>query len=415
MEKKERNKSHENRTGCKKYGISRDHLYYYINYGLLVPPKIEKQYVFDETVLQDLDRILELQKLGFALKDIHRILSLQRISNGGDGDTRKELLALFRARKEKSRQELAQLEQRIQVLNQKIKELTVRKTGPVQRTGVPLSMLDLLVCPHCQKTLSFDKVEMDPHYVYQAALSCSCGYQAQIKDGILLTPHRYTDPDDTPDLHRLMYKDLPGGMISLFQQAYNFMDRQLDGMELSGKVILESYINAWFFLYTQQSHFAPDARYIVVDKYPETLAMYKKLMEYEPHPLPILYIADSTLQLPLRKQCIDLNIDFFAANEHNFYRPTFFYQELLPLLSPHSRILGTYFYFENGSKSMANLLGSYPKCSQHNFSLPWFLRNLENGDSSLKKKRSAAPAWIQGKTSDLVSMSKEKNYFYIRM
>ena len=38
----------------RRYHISVDNLYYYINYGLLVPPKPRGQYVFDETVLQDL-------------------------------------------------------------------------------------------------------------------------------------------------------------------------------------------------------------------------------------------------------------------------------------------------------------------------------------------------------------------------
>ena len=31
-----------------KYGISVDNLYYYIQYGLLVPPRPKSQYVFDE-------------------------------------------------------------------------------------------------------------------------------------------------------------------------------------------------------------------------------------------------------------------------------------------------------------------------------------------------------------------------------
>ena len=279
----------------KKYGISRDHLYYYINYGLLVPPKSGKQYIFDQATLHDLDTILALQQLGFTLAEIHHILSLYRITDGENDDIREELLQLYRHQKEKCQQELAKLHDQVEGLNQKIRELTARQKGPSRKVGVPLSMLGLLACPRCHKTLALSQVAMDTRYIYQAQLACPCGYKAHIHDGILMTENRYTDNDDTPDVHRLMYKDLPAGMISLFQQACNFMNRQLDGMDLSGSVVLETYVNAWFFLYTQQSHFPENGQYIIVDKYPETLAMYKKLMEQEGHPLNILYIADSTI------------------------------------------------------------------------------------------------------------------------
>ena len=380
----------------KKYGISRDHLYYYINYGLLVPPKSGKQYIFDPPTLHDLDTILSLQQLGFTLAEIHHILSLYRITDGENDDIREELLQLYQHQKEKCQQELAKLHDQVEGLNQKIRELTARQKGPARKVGVPLSMLGLIACPRCHKTLALSQVAMDTRYIYQAQLACPCGYKAHIHDGILMTENRYTDNDDTPDVHRLMYKDLPAGMISLFQQACNFMNRQLDGMDLSGSVVLETYVNAWFFLYTQQSHFPENGQYIIVDKYPETLSMYKKLMEQEGHPLDVLYIADSTLQLPLVPGCVDLNIDFFAANEHNFYRPTFFYEELLPLLRKNARILGTYFYFDGGRKSMETLLATYPKASPHNFSLPWFRRSLEKWGFTLEQAENDGPSLDSG-------------------
>ena len=67
----------------RRYGISRDNLYYYINYGLLVPPRRNNQYVFDDDTLQDLEWILELKNMEYSLAEIHRILSLRRISGPG--------------------------------------------------------------------------------------------------------------------------------------------------------------------------------------------------------------------------------------------------------------------------------------------------------------------------------------------
>lgn len=62
------------------YHISVDNLYYYIKYGLLVPPRPKGQYVFDQATLKDLEWILELKELDFSLREIHIILSLKRVS-----------------------------------------------------------------------------------------------------------------------------------------------------------------------------------------------------------------------------------------------------------------------------------------------------------------------------------------------
>ena len=82
---------------AQRYGISRDNLYYYINYGLLVPPRIDKQYVFDDETLSDLERILELKDLGFTLAEIHRILSLVRISDAAAVKRRSHILREYPA------------------------------------------------------------------------------------------------------------------------------------------------------------------------------------------------------------------------------------------------------------------------------------------------------------------------------
>lgn len=381
---------------AQRYSISRDNLYYYINYGLLVPPRMDKQYVFDDETLNDLERILELKELGFTLAEIHRILSLFRISDMEKTGFREELRVIYAKRRRGCQEEIAHLERISGVLSQKIEALSTVDTSEYRRTGLPLSMLGLIQCPHCKKPMAISNVTMDTEYIFEADMDCQCGYHADVCDGILLTPNRYEGNDDTPDVHRLMYKDLPAGMISLFQSAYNFMKRQIDGVNLSGKIVMESYINAWFFLYTHQGIFDSDGRYIIVDKYPETLAMYKALMERENYHLPILYIADSTLDLPLCPSCIDVNIDFFATNEHNFYRRSFFYEELTPLLKPGAWIIGTYFYFENGWRSMQKLLSQYPKCSDNNFSLQYFLKMANESGIVIDKKEICGPSIDSG-------------------
>ena len=78
-----------------RYGIPVNTLYFYINNGLLVPPRRNSQYVFDPHTLEELEWLLELKELEFPLKTIHRLLSLRRISNFCSEEDREELRAIF--------------------------------------------------------------------------------------------------------------------------------------------------------------------------------------------------------------------------------------------------------------------------------------------------------------------------------
>lgn len=360
----------------KKYNISVDNLYYYINYGLLVPQRPRGQYDFDEQTLKDLELILELKGMNLSLKEIHQILSLYRISGLAVQQDIEDLRKIYDHKLQELKTARKQLERNIENLEDKISHLNSLLPSETPNIGLPISMLDLLCCPNCRGDFAMEDVYMDTKYIFNGKLKCTCGYEATIKDGILLTPNKNTDRYDTPDIDRKLYKDLPPSLISLFQRSYNWMVEKLQNMDLSGKVVLETYINAWFFMHNHQQYFNPSGKYIVVDKYPEMLSMYKALMEKQGYNLNILFIADSSTKLPLKDACIDLNIDYFALNEHNFYHDTFLYDELELFFKEKALMLGTYFYFEHGKKSMETLLREYPTCSNDNFNLQYFLDNM---------------------------------------
>ena len=367
----------------RRYHISVDNLYYYINYGLLVPPKPRSQYVFDETVLQDLEWILELKELDFTLREIHMLLSLKRISGLADSQDMEELKAVYEGKREFCLQEISRKQEIIRRLDEKIAALKENQPDRIPQTGVPVSALPLLCCPVCGSSLSLKDVEMNPRFLYGGALSCSCGYQAPIQNGILMTPNKNTNLQDTPDVTRELYKDLPPELITMFERSYQQMLKQMEETSLRGKVVAETYINAWFFMHNHLSALPKDSLYLVIDKYPETLLMYKHLIEKQRPDLDILYLADSSTRFPLKSECIDVHLDFFAANEHNFYHDTFLYERLLPYLKKDADLIGTYFYFEHAQKSMKLLLSQYPESSEKNFNLHYFREELKNNGFEL--------------------------------
>lgn len=360
----------------KKYNLSVDNIYYYINYGLLVPKRKGGQYDFDAQTISDLEMVLELKQMSFSLKQIHQILSLYRISGLADLKDVEDLKAIYLERLKELLGEKVNLDRSINSLNEKINQLNNIIPQKRPESGLPLSMLDLLCCPNCGRSFDFQDISMNQRYIFSADLRCTCGYKAEIRNGILLTPNKNTDIYDKPDVDRDMYKDLPPSLISLFQKSYNWMCGRISEMDLAGKVVIETYVNAWCFLHNHQQDLDPRGKYIIVDKYPETLQMYKEIMEKQGYDLDILFIADSSTQFPLKHGCVDLCIDYFAVNEHNFYHDTFLYDELAPYFSEKAQMLGTYFYFEKGKRSMKKLMSEYPTVYERNFSLPYFLENM---------------------------------------
>ena len=371
----------------RKYAVSKDQLYFYINSGLLVPPKQNTQYVFNAETLSDLEMILSLKSMDYSLKEIHRILSLHRISGVENPEDRVALREIYQAKRSEIARKIQDYQKIVSVLDERIDALSKESAGKVKRSGLPLSMLGLLCCPRCQKPLQIMDVRMDMEFLYAGKLSCDCGYSARVEDGILITPHGYHGEKDIPDVERKVYKDLPDSLISLFQRAYNFMDEALLHMDLTGKVVMETYVNAWFYLHNHHRGMSPDGKYIVVDKFPETLRMFKDLLERDGCKLPILYLCDSSKDYPLRKGIVDLNLDFFAINEHQFYKDDFLMPHLVPYLAPDAKCVGTYFWFENGKRSMQKLLSEYPECSPKNFSLAFFLTQMKASGFTIIKRR----------------------------
>ncbi|WP_157950156.1 MerR family transcriptional regulator [Vallitalea okinawensis] len=363
----------------KTYTISVDNIRYYINLGLLVPEKKNTQYIFNDKDEEDLQVILHLKKLRFTLKEIHQILSIRRVSNLVDPKDIHDLIHLYEDKKEQILTEKSVLERIINDIDEDIHSLSMIHTSKeANKTGVPLQSLSYLCCPTCMVPLKFKNVEMNHQYIFEGDLFCDCGYSATIQDGIVLTQNKNTSLYDQPDLEREFYLDIPPSLVSLFQKSYNWMMDKFDMTTMKNKVILETHINAYFFMHKHIMDMDKDALYIVIDKFPEMISMYKKRIEYLNLDLNILYIADNSVQYPIKEHSIDLFIDYFSTNEHCFYNNTYLVPSIRRYFHNHTEVIGTYFYFDPFSKSITNLCDKYPEAYVNNFNKEYFKGSTED-------------------------------------
>jgi DNA-binding transcriptional MerR regulator len=366
---------------AKHFNITVITIRYYVNCGMLLPEVHNKQYRFDERCVKDMELILLFKSFEFSITEIQQILALIRLSNLTAVDDVADLIRILEQKDIELKEKLMQSQLNIRALERyihSVKEEQQKMSVKPLRQGVPIEMLPLICCPDCQTPLSLRGADIYNGQVIRAELNCSCGYQATIQNGILITRGGTISELDSPDTDRKFYKDLPVSWVTLFQRAFNWMLAQYASINLKGKVIMENHINCYFFLFARLSELDPDAYYIFSDKYPEIVSQFKELIERQNLSLKILYIADSTFRYPLKHECIDLYVDYHSLNEYSiFNKDRDIFHIMLPFLRHGANILGTYFYFSANSPSRRKLLHEYPDCAPTNFSLAHFKNAVE--------------------------------------
>lgn len=360
----------------KLFNLSIDTLRYYIDLGIIVPGRKGHLFEFDESTLNDIKWVLKLKDMNFSLNEIYDIISLRRVSNWVEPEDIEDYVFKLKEKKGLISAKLLQLKESVEKIDEEIKAFSYGVNYKINKTGVPLKSLEYLCCPICGSQLSVENAKISHKYIYEGILSCGCGYEVEIIEGIVITGNKNTSLYDKPDLTRELYKDIPPDLVTLFQKSYNWMLKKINGTDLKNKIILETHINAYFFLYTHLKKINSEGLFIIIDKFPETLYMYKERIEFLGLNLDILYIADSSCNYPLKKGCVDTLIDFFGTNEHCIYRDTFLINDIEKYLKKNAEIIGTYFYFEPFSKSIKQLTKEYPENYANNFNLPEFKKSL---------------------------------------
>ncbi len=363
---------------ARQFNVSTHAVRYYINMGLLVPRSRNKQFLFDENDIRDMEEISKLKQFQFSIKEIHHILSLKRISNFSNIEDANDYIQVLKRKKEEILTEQDNLDKAVESINKEVSAVGRKITRKPDKSGVPLSVMQYLYCPYCQKPFNFTDVKIENQQILSGNLLCSCGYKADIKDGIIMTYDSAISPYDYPDLERKCYKDLTPTTVSLLQKSYKWLVNHLDGINLSGKLILESHINAFCFLYTNFENLDKKAVYILVDCFPEIITMYKEKIESLNLGLNVVYIVNSSSRYPLKYGCLDIHLDYFSTNEYSlFHENDNLNSVIMPYFGENSRFLGTFFFMKKNSQSLVELKKRFPQVPDDAFSQPVFKKEIQ--------------------------------------
>lgn len=343
---------------AEKYGIPKDTVQYYTKLGLLVPRQKGAGHDFTQREEEDLQYIQKLKTMQFSLKEIQQIMHLRRISNWNEPETVCDYLRMLDNRDQQISEDIRALEEARRLV---AAERSTMEAPATQRTrlGVPLVALQYLVCPNCGRPLRLNEGEIMYPYVFGGHLDCGCGWSARIRDGVLDTGNRYTGLHDSPDLSRALYRGMPADFYRFMNLCADKLVTRMNGMDLSGKLVLETHVNGYSFLYNHLKELKNDCIYVICDKYVEIIRMYKDLLELLGVQLNILFIADASASLPLAKESVSLLISFFASGEHSLYFENMLVDDMERYLRPRAQVLGTQMIFP--ARTLGNLKKKYPE------------------------------------------------------
>ena len=370
---------------ARKYNVSKNTVRYYVEHGLLIPES-GLQYQFGKQEEEDMEMILRMKAQFFSLKEIATMLSICHTSNMIEPYTIQDCISILEQKRVELDQQINERKRAIGQIAEDIKKLSKSAGGMGSPIGVPISALELFVCPVCGKPLKLSEAVLDAQSIFEGKLFCSCGYTCQILDGILRTGNLYSGGRDSPDLTRGLYRGGGDAFVVQIKKMQDFVRKELTEMNMHGKVVLETHINGYFFAYNHLDSIPEDCLYIVTDKFPEMLEMYKKLIEMLPIKRRILFVADADTRLPVRRNSVDVLVACMSDTENSFYSKKPYIQVVSPYLKENAVICGSLLGYRGCSRSQRLMHEKYPEGCEFPACIDSFLQEYREAGYHIQKE-----------------------------
>ncbi|MCO0600946.1 MerR family transcriptional regulator [Peribacillus butanolivorans] len=352
-------------TFAKLFHVTTDTVRYYIEQGLLIPDKKNTQYQMNQLCLDDMAFITELKKFHFTLLEIQQILSYQRVTNFSDHEDIDYYNNLLIDKKNQLTKKKEDISKAIHLIEKAV--LTNSPSSKEENfTGIPLSFVNMLYCPKCHIPLEMKDITIKKVYIQTGSLTCTCGYEAAIEEGIIITANLYdTSPYPSYFYDKETIKEINPKMINLFEKSNFWFQKVLQNVDLKNKLIVETNVDAVVSLPKYIDVLETSASYVFSGF---SLAMLKKVRKRieRMNPKPnVLYILNSDLNLPLKPLSIDVFVDSFTANDFSLLNPQFPIHVLKNYFHSSSTIVGGYSYYDSSAKSLKNISALYPNSHEH--------------------------------------------------
>lgn len=361
---------------AQKYNLTIDAIRHYMDLELILPDKKGGHYFFDKKEESDIRKILELKKLRFSLAEIQRILVYTRVSQLRSYEDKMYIKNLFDSKLEELKETNQEIKIAIDVLKNKINEMShednIDKCAQIIKKiemGMPISFLQYLACPICNKFLELKAGSIINNMVMQGNFKCSCGYTGKIKNGVYIA----LDEEDKTKLSNTNFDSksnaftlaeyVEGTDSSFVNHIYKSIDKIISYMEIDSidnKLILELGTGSGLFIRQFISYIKSGNTYIVTDHNINNINEIKLYLEKHAPNNKFVFICTDISKLPIKSQQIDYVINYATSITYNLNDNRMLDSVALPKIKKGGKLISCCPYVKSNYK----LLSIIPKASR---------------------------------------------------
>ncbi len=410
----------------KKFDISVSTVRHYINMGLLVPGKDGFQYCFEDADCREMEIIVSMKNAGFKLSEMSKYLSLFRFYNKDDYLLYEKLLEYLQDKKARLYDERHQINSYIRLISKKIEEIENNSVYIAGRTsgksigssngqlpGLPLEAVNLLRCPQCKNRLSLSGVDIIGDSITAGRLTCGCGYQAELRNGMIFTDILKDLDNDDKFLYNYFGKENisineDGLLLMAMNENSNeyminlhksgmWMHKELSSIDFRNKTILFPEASMQYLYSHYNDTDSRGSLFIVTSPSERTIQTMRQHIANAAPDLKIVYIINQDGRLPLRDRCIDVIIDYMGTCNLGFFEKRHYLDMIAPCIAEKAVIVGAVEYYKKGSDSLHRVHELYPDAAHDVFTVDFLKNALKDNGFEIKKTEKISEGYDPGR------------------
>jgi DNA-binding transcriptional MerR regulator len=333
-----------------KHNITIDTIRYYKELMLIIPEKVKGQFDYNEECARDLEEILWLKSGDFSINEIQRIFTLKRLTNLNSDEDLDYYKTIFENKRAELIIKREKINEIIKKIEKKILSANYKKESGKIKLGVPLDFLNILACSSCGKVLKLHRAVVEDNLVLDGKLRCSCGFEAEIIDGIILIESDYKkeyNREYTLEGH-FIEKTSSEFVNLLYKSAQWIMSK----LELNNKILMEPGTGSGLFLTKLCPILPENSLYVCVDHDLDLVKLVKENVEKYYNEGSFIFICCDFLDIPIKDGSVDIVVDHFGTSNYNFTKEGYLINIIGDKVKKGGKWIGDYFNFKEGAKSL---------------------------------------------------------------
>lgn len=329
----------------KKYDLKKSTIRLYTDMNLLIPDTSGTYPDYTERCEQDLEDILRLRDMEFALQEILEIKNYERIMISYTEEEAKLVDAYFNTK-------LNSLYNKIESLKQMITSVEEYRSQLFSNSkinlGSELSMLRHLECPLCHSNFIISNAQLVENTVTSGKMDCNCSSDWIVENGIMiqksLTLADSSINEIKPNSLKAFAQIVPPEYISSLQRVGKSMGEYLKTLDHSQGILFLS-ADAEILMMQLEDTFKKEGQYIFTSSHLKSLSSLKDKFEQLNVPGEKLFICTDDL-LPLKKS-FSYTLDYLGTLQDYILKvpPGTQFSNMSHLINEHSEIMSTFLGF----------------------------------------------------------------------